>query len=280
MTAVQLRRLSQELLRLRKAAGLTQEEVQAAMEWSKGRLTYMEQGKWKRADIGTVSRLLDLYGVKEEEKERLLNLARKSRAKGWWVDYRDVFPAAFPSFEDAATMIRAYEAQLVPGLLQTPEYAEAVIRGGRYRFADQQAVQRRVEARMERKRILGREQPPDLWFVIDEAALQRMVGGPEIMRNQIRYLVEMAARSPITIQVLPNSAGAHPAMSGGSFVLLDFAKTQDPPLVYIEQATSSVFVDQLEDVQAYTLIFTRIASLALSPDDSVSLMMALRERIG
>lgn len=279
MTTVQLRRLSQELLRLRKAAGLTQEEVNAAMEWSKGRLTYMEQGKWKRADIGTVSRLLDLYGVKGEEKERLLNLARKSRAKGWWLNYRDIFPAAFPSFEGAATMIRAYEAQLVPGLLQTPEYAEAIIRGGRGKF-DQQTLERRIEARMERKQIIDREQPPDLWFIVDEAVLQRMVGGPEVMREQIRYLVEMSARPPITIQVLPNSVGAHPGMTGGSFVLLDFAVTQDPPLVYIEQATSSVFVDQPEEVQAYTLIFTRIASSALTPEDSVSFMMALRDKIG
>lgn len=279
MTTIQLRRLSQELVRLRKDAGMTVEDVTVAMEWSKGRLTYMEKGKWQRPDIGTVSRLLDLYGVDQSEKAVLLELARQTRVKGWWVAYRDIFPAAYPSFEDAATMIRTYETVLIPGLLQTRGYAEAIMRGGQGEVVDPQTVQRRVDARMARQRILARGQPPDLWVIIDEAALHRMVGGPEVMREQVRHLAEMAARSHITIQVLPNSVGAHAAMTGGSFVLLDFAATRDPSLVYLEEAVRSLFVDDPEDVQAYSVTFSRITSTALTPDESVSFMMELRDKI-
>lgn len=279
MTTIQLRRLSQELVRLRKQAGLTVEDVTVAMEWSKGRLTYLEKAKGRRVDIGVVSRLLELYSVEESERAALIDLARQTRVKGWWVDYRDIFPASFPSFENAATMIRAYETVLVPGLLQTPGYTEAIMRGGQGEVIDPQTVQRRVEARMARQRILARDQPPDLWAIFDEAALHRMVGGPEVMREQIRHLIEMAARSHITIQVIPNSIGAHAAMTGGSFVLLDFASSGDPSLVYLEEAASSLFVDKREDVQAYALIFGRVTSTALTPDETVSFMMELRDNI-
>jgi transcriptional regulator with XRE-family HTH domain len=276
-STVQLRRLSQELVRLRTQAGKTVEEVTKAMDWSTGRLTYMEKGKWVRADVGNVERLLRYYGVEGRDLAVLLELARQTREKGWWVAYRDVFPSSLPGFEDAATMIRTYESVLIPGLLQTEDYARAVMLGGQGEVHAQSVIDRKVEARQERQKILNREIPPELWAIIDEAALLRQVGGAEVMRGQLRHLIEVASWPHVTIQVLPFTTGAHAAMTGGAFMLLDFA--EDRPLVYVAQAATSLFLEKPEDVQAYTLIFSRITASALTPDESVRHMATLRDQL-
>jgi transcriptional regulator with XRE-family HTH domain len=275
-STVQLRRLSQELVRLRKAAKLTVEEVTVAMEWSRGRLTYMEKAKWVKADIGNVTRLLDLYGATPAEREELLGLARGSKEKGWWLAYKDVFRSSLPGFEDAATMIRTYESVLIPGLLQTEDYARAVMLGGQ--VLDREVIDRKIEARTARQELLSRESPPQLLAIVDEAALQRLVGGPAVMAAQIRRLIELAVWPHITIHVLPNSAGAHAGLTGGRFTILDFPG-DDKPLVYLEEASSELLLETADAVQSYTVIFSRITSSALGPEESVAYLATLRDRL-
>ncbi|MFC6086365.1 helix-turn-helix domain-containing protein [Sphaerisporangium aureirubrum] len=277
MTSVQLRRLSRELVRLRTEAGKTGAEVTKAMGWSAGRLGYYEQGKWQRADIGNVARLLTYYGVTDPEREALLDLARQSRIKGWWASYKDIFPTSLAGFENAATLIRTCETSVVPGLLQTLDYTVALLQRG-VLPADESVIQRKAEGRRARQKILERENPPDLWAVIDEAALLRLVGGADVMRAQLRHLVEMAAWPRITIQVLPLVAGAHPGVDGG-FEILDFASPEDTPLVHVEGAVNSLFMENPGDVQRYTLIFSHVISAALTPDESISHMAELQDRL-
>jgi hypothetical protein len=273
-STVRLRRLSEELVRLRKAAGFTVDEVTERLGWSKGRLTYMELNKWVKAKESNIIKLLDLYGVTGEMRDAILDLARQAGEKDWWSSYRDVFPASYPGFEDAATTIRNFEGLLVPGLLQTREYAEAVVRAGQ--VLTPQVVARRVDARMARQKILTRDNPPKLWALIDESALRRQVGGPDVMRAQIRHLIEVAAWPHVTIQVIPYGAGAHAALTG-AFVILDFASADDRPLVYLEGATSSLFMEKPEDVQAYTLMFERAVTSALAPEQTVGYLAELQE---
>jgi len=267
------RRLAEMLVRLRQEAGLTVEDVTRRLRWAKGRLTHMELNKWRLPKEANIVALLDLYGVQGEKREAVLELVRQSREKDWWASYRDVFPSAYPGFEQAAVDIRTFEALLVPGLLQTREYAEAIMRSERALTA--QVIRRRVEARMARQKILVRENPPRLWAVIDEAALHRMVGGPEVMRAQLQHLIEAAARPNITVQVIPFGAGAHAAING-PFVILEFEDTADPPLVYCEGATKSLFMEEPSHVQAYNLVFERAVASALSPAETVGYLAELQ----
>ncbi|MFC4531549.1 helix-turn-helix domain-containing protein [Sphaerisporangium dianthi] len=276
---VKRRRLSAELIRLREQAGLTHDEVCKHLEWSRGRLTHMEQNKWTRPDVGNIRLLLDLYGVTDPKvREAVLNLARQSREKGWWQSYKDIFQGSLPGFEADATQLRTYEIAFVPGLLQTMTYATAIFRAGQVLEEDQAAVTRRVEGRMARQGILRREDPPELWAVIDEAALLRLVGGVDVMAEQLKHIIEMAKLPNITIQVLPNSAGAHVAMACG-FVILDFAGDLDPSIVYMETPTDSLFLERPEEVQAYTLIHNRVLAAALTAEESVTYIASLIARL-
>lgn len=276
---VKRRRLSAELIRLREQAGMTHDDVCKHLEWSRGRLTHMEQNRWTRPDIGNIRLLLDLYGVTDGHvREAMLNLARQSRERGWWQNYKDVFRGSLPGFEADATQLRTYEIAFVPGLLQTRGYAMAIFRAGQVLDDGEAAVIRRVEGRLARQGILIRENPPQLWAVIDEAALLKLVGGVDVMVDQLRYIVEMAKHPNITIQVLPNSAGAHAAMACG-FVILDFAGDLDPSLVYLETPTDSLFLERPEEVQAYTLIHNRVLAAALTAEESVPYIEALIARL-
>lgn len=273
---VRRRRLSKALRERRKAAGLTATEAAKRLEWDPAKVARMERNQWKLPDVHDIRLMLDLYGVTDEiEREGLITLARQSRQRGWWADYSDVFRSSLPDFEIEATVIRTYEALLVPGLFQTPAYTAAVMRGGD--VLDEAGIQRRVQARRARQEILERDNPPALVAVIDEAALLRMVGGPEVMHEQIRHLLELAARENITIQVLPLSVGSHPAMTGGAFVILDFE--EDPALVYQETATDDLWLEKPEELQRYTLILGKVQTLALSPDESVQHLARLADQL-
>ncbi|WP_433367906.1 helix-turn-helix domain-containing protein [Streptosporangium sp. CA-115845] len=274
---VKRRRLSAELIRLREQAGLTHDEVAKRLEWSRGRLTHMEQNKWVLPDIGNVRMLLDLYGVVDAAvREAILDLARQSRERGWWAKYKDVFGGSLPGFEAEATQIRTVELVTIPGLLQTAAYATAVFQAGQ--VLDQAAVRRRVEARLARQAILTRDNPPQLWAVIDEAALRKMVGGPLVMAEQLAHLVNMAIQPNITVQVLPDSIGAHAAMGSG-FVVLDFMGDLDPSIVYLETPTDNLFLERAEEVQAYTLMFNRVVAAALTVEQSVRHVTALVDQL-
>ncbi|MET8334324.1 helix-turn-helix domain-containing protein [Streptosporangium canum] len=274
---VKLRRLSAELIRLRKAAGLTVEEVTTRLGWSKGRLTKWETNQWTRPDQTLIRALLDLYGVTDDAvREAILDLARRSREKGWWAKYSDVFRGSLPGFEADATQIRTYEALYIPGLLQTPGYAAAVFRAGQ--VLDEIAVKRRVEVRIVRQDVLKREKPPQFYALIDEAALRKMVGGPAVMAEQLRHLIEVAAAPHITIQILADAIGAHAAMPG-PFTILDFGSDLDPSVVYLETATDSLHLEKPEELQAYSLIFNRAVASSLPPEESVRYLATLVDQL-
>ncbi|MET8157287.1 helix-turn-helix transcriptional regulator [Sphaerisporangium sp. NPDC005289] len=268
------RQLSATLRQLREESGLTSTEAAKRLEWTPSKLTRIERNEWKLPNVHDIRLLLDLYGVTDRhEREALLILARESRQRGWWADYKDVFRTNLPAFEVGASLIRTYEATLVPGLLQTPAYTAAVFRGGQ--VLDVAVVNRHVEARITRQKILSREEPPSLLAIIDEAALLKAIGGREVMHAQLRHLIEMASRPNITIQVIPNAIGAHPALTGGPFVILDFPS--DPSVVYMATATDSLWLDRPEEYQRYSLIFTHVSTLALSAEESTQLIAALMD---
>ncbi|GII80232.1 transcriptional regulator [Sphaerisporangium rufum] len=276
---VKRRRLSAELIRLRDEAGMTHDDVCRHLEWSRGRLTHMEQNRWTRPDVSNVRLLLDLYKVTDPaRREAILNLARQSRERGWWQSYKDIFRGSLPGFEAEATQVRAYEIAFVPGLLQTAGYANAIFRAGQVLRDAETECARLVESRLARQAILDRDDPPQLWAVIDEAALRKLVGGVRVMAEQLGRIIEMAKRPNITIQVLPDSAGAHVAMACG-FVILDFPHEMDPSLVYLETPTDSLFLERPEEVQAYTLIHNHVVAAALSTEDSISFMTDLIDRL-
>jgi transcriptional regulator with XRE-family HTH domain len=270
---VKRRRLSTELRKLRVAAGLEVKDAARRLEWDPTKIHRMERNKWLRPDPRDVRDLLDLYGLADEPtREAMLTLARESRERGWWADYQDVFRGSLPDFEASATLIRTYEAMFVPGLLQTADYTRAIMRAGC--CLDDATIERRVEARQGRQAILDRDAPPQLWAVIDEAALQKMVGGADVMRAQLEHILKLAERPDVAIQVLPNSAGAHAAMCGG-FVVLDFASELDPSLVVIETATDSLYLEQAEELRRYTVIYSHVQALALSAAESAKFMESM-----
>jgi len=266
------RRLALELLRRREAAGLTREEAARQLEWSTSTIFRIETGR-SRPQPGNVRVLLELYGVSGPERDGLIRLAREARQPGWWHSFRDVLPNPYEVFiglEAGAASIRNFEPIVVPGLLQTEEYARQMSRGGP-RELDRDDIERRVQVRMERQRILPREDRPRLWAVIDEAVIRRIVGDLEVMREQLRHLIDSAEQGKTTLQVVPFSAGAH-AGTTGPFIILDFPEPTDPAVVYVETLAGDLYLEERADVDRYTLAFDRLLAAALHPDDSVRLV--------
>jgi transcriptional regulator with XRE-family HTH domain len=266
------RRLALELLHRREATGMSREEVARQLEWSTSTLFRIETGR-SRPQPGNVRVLLELYGVTGPERNGLIQLAREARKPGWWHSFRDVLPNPYEvyiGFEAGAATIRNFEPIVIPGLLQTEEYAGALNRNGPLEL-DREEIERRVEVRMARQRILAREDRPRLWTVIDEAAVHRVVGGPGIMRGQLEHLVECTEQGKTTVQVVPYSAGAH-AGTTGPFIILDFPEPTDPAVVYVETLAGDIYLEERSDVDRYTLAFDRLLAAALHPDDSVQLI--------
>jgi transcriptional regulator with XRE-family HTH domain len=266
------RRLALELLRRREAAGLTREEAARQLEWSTSTIFRIETGR-SRPQPGNVRVLLELYGVTGPERDGLIRLAREARQPGWWHSFRDVLPNPYEVFiglEAGAASIRNFEPVVVPGLLQTEEYARQMSRGGP-RELDREDIERRVQVRMERQRILTREDRPRLWAVIDEAVIRRVVGGPDVMAEQLRHLIECNEQGKTTLQVVPFSAGAH-AGTTGPFIILDFPEPTDRSVVYVETLAGDLYLEERADVDRYTLAFDRLLAAALHPDDSVRLV--------
>lgn len=268
------------LRRLREAAGLTCEAAGATIRASHSKISRMELGRlgFKERDVAD---LLTVYGVHDEaERAGVLALAEMAAAQPWWREYADVVPAWFEEYlglEQAASVIRTYEVQFVPGLLQTADYARAVISLGQGpRFAG--TVERRVALRMRRQRLLRRANPPKLWAVIDEAALRRAVGGADIMRAQLRRLIELAELPNITIEIMPFSAGAH-AAAGGPVTLLRFAECDIPDAVYLEQLTNAYYSTKPADVEHYWHILNRVVIDAEPPDVSVKILHRMLREI-
>jgi transcriptional regulator with XRE-family HTH domain len=258
--------LGAQLRRFREAAGLTAERAGFEIRASRSKISRMETGRagFKTRDV---SGLLTLYGVIDErERARLLALAAQSSGPDWWVEYSDILPGWFESYlglESAAAIIRSFEIQFVPGLFQTEEYARAVIQlGGRPTPAAE--VERLVNLRVKRQELLARVDPPRIWSVLDEGVLRRPVGGPAVLRAQLRHLSEVANMPHVTLQVVPFDRGGH-AGAGEAFTVLRFTEQDLPDVVYIEQLAGAVYLDRRWDVEPYLDLMDRLSSEALSP---------------
>ncbi|NKZ01337.1 helix-turn-helix domain-containing protein [Nocardiopsis alborubida] len=272
---VRRRRLARELRRLREDRGLKLSVAAKEASVPQSTLSNIEAAEARRIKPRDIDALADLYEASANVRAALQDLAQESKEKGWWSKYRDVFGGnALPDFEVEASMMRSFECQVVPGLLQTPEYAKAVFQGGGA-YTDEE-VRRNVDARIQRQHVLSRHNPPHLWTVIDEAALHRQPGGTETMRGQLQHLLHMAMRHNVVIQVLPFSAGMHAALSG-SFVLLDFPSEPDPSIVYTETSTDSLFVQESASLQRYVTVFSHLNASALRPSESVQFLQQILE---
>jgi transcriptional regulator with XRE-family HTH domain len=240
------------LRRLRTEAGISREEAGEAIRASEWKIHRLENGQvgFKDRDVGD---LLRLYGVTDpDDIAGFLEFAREANEPGWWQRYGDLLPQWFKAYvdlESAATLIRTYEGQLVPGLLQTEDYMRAVIGGANLDESPEEA-ERRVALRIARQTLLIRPDGPRLWAVIDEAALRRPVGGPEVLRGQLERLLEASKLPNVTLQILPFAAGAHPAM-GSSFSILRFPDQELPDVVYLEHLTNAVYTDKRPEVERY-----------------------------
>lgn len=267
---VRRRRLSAELRRLRETSGLTAEKVGQHLGWSRGRLTNMEQNKWKRPDPVIIRALASLYEAPPEVTEGLVLLARQSREKGWWTRFGDVFTDAYVGFEAEANAVSTYQSMVVHGLLQTPEYAAASTRIGRTRSP--KAIDRVVQARLERQEVLDQDEPPKLWCVLDESVLLRPAGDKQVMRDQLARLIHLVETvDHIKIQVLPLDVGLHPG-TAGAFTILDFANPLDKSIAYIETRTDGLYLEEGEEVQIHRDAWDDIRVMALHPDASAELM--------
>jgi transcriptional regulator with XRE-family HTH domain len=262
-----------QLRRLRTEMGLTREEAGEAIRASEWKIHRLENGQvgFKERDIID---LLRLYQVTDpDEVAAFLLLTREANSPGWWQHYGDVLPRWFRTFvdlESAATLIRTYEGQFIPGLLQTDDYMRAVVQGAHLEESPEE-LGRRVRLRMARQILLTREHPPRLWAVVDEAALRRPVGGPEVMRGQLERLIDAAKLPNVTLQILPFGEGAHPAMVG-SFSVLRFPDEELPDVVYIEHLTSALYLNKPEEVDQYLHVMESICVRAAAPDRTVELL--------
>ena len=274
------RRLRLELRRIREEAGLTHSDVARRLEWSPSKVSRIETGQ-SRVQTGDVRDLLEIYGITDEAtRESLVQLAREARRRGWWTRYTDVLGSGtYVGLETEAAGLHTYESMFIPGLLQTEDYARAVIRAGQTR-PDPDTLNRRLGARMARKEILQRPDSPEIWAVIDESVICRPVGGPEVMRAQLQHLIEVSTRpnATVTLQVLPFTVGAHPGMNG-PFVILTFSSPTDPSMVYLETATDGLYLDEPADVERYTLRFNHLVARALGPDESRTMIAGLADRL-
>jgi transcriptional regulator with XRE-family HTH domain len=271
---IRRRRLGAELRRRREFAGVTIESVADRMECSASKISRIETGHTS-ATPRDVRDMLGIYGVAGDECEELVQIAREARQKGWWHPYSTVLTGAYVGLEAAAQSIRAYEQQVVPGLLQTEDYARAMIRAARPDITAGE-VERRVSVRMARQSLLTQDDSIDLWVVLDEAVVSRPVGGDTVMRAQLQRLAEAADLPNVTIQVLSFEAGAHAGMDG-TFAILDFPEPGDPDVVFAENATGGLFLEKNDELRKYIFIFDHIRAAALRPEESVALIRKLAE---
>jgi transcriptional regulator with XRE-family HTH domain len=268
-----------ELRRLRTAKGLSREQAGKAIRASEWKIHRLENGQvsFKERDIVD---LLRLYGVTDaDEVAAFVVLAREANTPGWWQRYGDVLPQWFRTYvdlESAASLIRTYEGQLVPGLLQTDDYIRAVVHDASLEPSED--VGRRVRLRMARQTVLTRERPPRLWAVVDEAALRRPVGGREVMRGQLERLIAATKLPNVTLQILPFAGGAHPAMVG-AFSILRFADRELPDVVYLEHLTSAVYLDKREEVERYLDVMELLCVASEPPARTAELLTQILDEL-
>ncbi|MET0423046.1 MAG: helix-turn-helix transcriptional regulator [Actinoplanes sp.] len=268
------RRLGAELKRCREAAGLTQENVSRHFEWHAAKVTRIETAR-VAVTPRDVKDLLTLYGVGDQEyREALVELARLSRERTWWTDYRDIMrPGNFVGLEAGATIMRAWEPIIVPGLLQTEAYMRALIRTGRATDSPQ-SIDRRVSLRLTRQARLRGSRPLTLAAIMDESTVRRVIGGEVVMQEQLRHLIESAQLPNVTLQIMPFSAGEHPFLGGGA-ALLEFAETTHLDVVYLEGLAGDYYEEQPSEVARYRQEFERLSAKALDHRMTIKMIESL-----
>lgn len=272
--------LGSQLRKLREATGISREDAGYRIRASGSKISRLELGRvsFKERDV---TDLLDLYGVTDQaERDQLIALTREANSPAWWQKYADVVPDWFQIYvglEEAAELIRVYEVQFVPGLLQTEDYARAVVQLGQP-GADREEVDRRVVLRMRRQQLFGRPGAPRLWAVVDEGALRRPMGGRDVMRGQIERLMAATKEPNITLQVLPFTFGGH-AAEGGAFTVMRFPEADMGDIVYIEQLTGALYLDKREDVERYSEVMERLSVKGTSPDRTHDILAAMLKEI-
>ena len=266
--------LGAQLRRLREAKRLSLEEAGNVIRASHSKISRLETGRVGFKDRDVVD-LLTFYGVTDEKKrQELRELAVRANSPGWWHDYADVLPNWFEEYvglEEAASQIRAYEVQFVPGLLQTEDYARAVTMLG---YSNPKEINRRVKLRIARQAVLSRPNPPSLWVVLDEALLRRPIGGTAAMRAQLKHLIEMSQRPNVSVQVIPFKAGGH-AAAGGPFSLLRFDEVDMPDVVFLEQLHTAQYLDKADVVDGYLAVMERLCVSALTPAATVKTLRSM-----
>ncbi|SDL13841.1 helix-turn-helix domain-containing protein [Streptomyces indicus] len=264
---VRRRRLGQELRRLRELKGMTAEEVAERLLVSQSKISRLENG---RRSISQRD-VRDLCGVYEVEDHRivdsLMQMAKDSRQQGWWHAFGDIPYSVYIGLETDAASLRVYDPQVVPGLLQTRGYAEALITGA-LPETQQSDIDKRVQVRVRRQeRIQSAENPLRLWTVLDEAALRRIVGNKQLMIEQLEHLVEMSQLPHVTVQVIPFEMGAHPGVNG-QYAILEFPDTADSSVVYIEGVTSDLYLEKANDVHKYSVMYEHLRAQALNVEQT------------
>jgi transcriptional regulator with XRE-family HTH domain len=278
---VKRRRLAAELRRYRDQAGLTIDEVAERLEWSTAKISRIENAR-----VSVLPRdvkfLLGVYGLSDRDQtwDVLLTLARESRQKGWWHQYGEAVPEWFEVYvglEAEAATISGYDAEFVPGLLQTEEYARAVHRASLIRATDDE-IEQRVRMRMARQELLTSDDAPQVWLVLNEAVIRRTVGGRATMHGQLTQLISAASLPNMTLQVVPFSVGAHPAMDG-SFSILSFPEPADPNIVYFEYHTGALYLEKTSEVSRYKLMIDHLRAAAQPVDTSRALIARVAEEL-
>lgn len=272
------RELGASLRRLRRAAGMTVEEVAGHLLCSPTKVSRIETGQ-RAASLRDVRDLCNLFDVGADEREHLMDLARAVRERSWWQGFELPY-SEYVGLEAEAVSIREFRSTAVPGLLQTADYARAQVEAGMppdaamTRFPPD-LVDRRVEARLTRQRLLTQDDPPRFSAVLDEAVLHRSVGGCEVIGRQLERIVEMADLPAVTVRVIPYDGGAHPALDS-TFIILEFARTDVSDIVYVEGLVGNIYRDRPQDLDRYRQAFSRLSDAALSPADSTDLIARIR----
>ncbi|MFJ4520910.1 helix-turn-helix domain-containing protein [Streptomyces sp. NPDC088810] len=271
--------LGKRLQELREAAGLSREEAARVLRVASATVRRMEMAE-VALKIPYVQVLLSTYGVAEEEAGAFVRLAEEANQPGWWQRFHDVLPdwfSLYVSLEGAARIIRSYEPHFVPGLLQTEEYARAVLEAGTIGQSSPETVERHVSLRMERQRLLERDDPPHLWVIMDETVLRRPVSTrPEVMRNQLDRLLEYAERDRVTLQIAEFAAGPHPG-TYAPFTLFRFAEPELPDMVFTEYLTGALYLDSRREVAVHLEVLDHMTARSASAQRTLKLLREHRE---
>lgn len=271
--------LGAQLRRLRERAGVSRADAGFHIRGSESKISRMELGRvgFKERDIDD---LMTLYGLSDpQERDEYLQMVKDSNEPGWWYRYHDLLPSWFTNYvglEESASRIQTFELQFIPGLLQTEDYARAVASRGRPEFITED-VERRIALRMRRQKVLTRPNAPRLWAFIDEAVLQRPVGGHGVMKKQLDALLEWMTMPHIAVQVLPYARSSH--VAEGAFSVLRFAEPELPDIVYIEYLTGAVYLDKQDDLEPYARVIDQLAVDAETPDHSRAFIEKVRNEI-